>query len=124
MIEVTYARYGERGSIDVLATLRSARAVLVCEIKSDIPSAEATARKLDEKRRLAPFIVRERLGWEPGGVGAVLVLPESPRLRRLLAGRAGTRTSVSGRVPCGDGMVAGTRPSAGCDLVPYADEPG
>ena len=88
LIEVTYSRYGERGSIDVLGVLPSARAVLVCEIKSDVPSAETTGRKLDEKRRLAPSIVRERLGWEPGVVGAVLVVPESPRIRRLLAGPA------------------------------------
>jgi len=88
LIEVTYSRYGERGSIDVLGVHAVARAVLVCEIKSDMPSAEATVRKLDEKRRLAPWIVRERLGWEPVVVGTVLVVPESPRIRRLLAGPA------------------------------------
>jgi len=90
LIEVTYSRYGERGSIDVLGVLPSARAALVCEIKSDIPSAEATGRKLDEKRRLAALIVRDRLGWEPAVIGAVLVVPESPRIRRLLAGPAST----------------------------------
>lgn len=88
LIEVTYSRYGERGSIDVLGVLPSARAALVCEIKSDVPSSEATGRKLDEKRRLAASIVRERLGWEPLVVGAVLIVPESPRIRRLLAGPA------------------------------------
>ena len=45
--EVTYAHGPERGSIDVFGANAAKRAVLVCEIKSDIPSAEATGRKLD-----------------------------------------------------------------------------
>ena len=88
LLEVTYSIGPERGSIDVLGVDATNRAVLVAEIKSDVPSSEATGRKLDEKRRLAPTIVRERLGWTPAAVGVVLVLPESPRLRRLLAGQA------------------------------------
>jgi hypothetical protein len=88
LVEVTYAIGGERGSIDVLGLRPDARAVLVCEVKSDIPAAEATGRKLDEKRRLAPSIARARAGWTPAVVGAALVLPESVRLRRLLDGPA------------------------------------
>ena len=88
LIEVTYSISGERGSIDVLALNAARRAVLVAEVKSDIAAAEAVGRKLDEKRRLAAAIVRERVGWAPATVGVVLVLPESPRLRRLLAGPA------------------------------------
>ena len=86
--EVTYSVYGERGSIDVLGMQPSVRAVLVCEIKSDIGGAESTGRKLDEKRRLVSTIVRDRFGWTPATVGAVLVLPESAQLRRSLAGAA------------------------------------
>jgi transcriptional regulator with XRE-family HTH domain len=88
LVEVTYALAGERGSIDVLGVRPDRRSALVAEIKSDIASSEATGRKLDEKRRLAPSIVQTRLGWTPAVVGAVLVLPESPRLRRVLAGPA------------------------------------
>ncbi len=88
LVEVTYAIGGERGSIDVLGVNAGRRAALVCEVKTDIAAAEAVGRKLDEKRRLAPSIVAERLGWTPSVVGAVLVMPESPRLRRLLAGPA------------------------------------
>ena len=88
MLEVTYAIGGEQGSVDVLAVQSTWRAALVVEIKSDVPSAEATGRKLDVKRRLAATIVRDRLGWTPAVVGAILVLPESTRLRDLLAGPA------------------------------------
>ena len=87
-MEVTYAIGGERGSIDVLGLDPVRRAVLVCEVKTDIAAAETVGRKLDEKRRLALRIVVERFGWTPAAIGVALVMPESPRLRRLLAGPA------------------------------------
>lgn len=83
-IEVTYSEYGERGSIDVLGTRAAERAIVVVEVKTDIASSEAVGRKLDEKARLAPGIVRERLGWSPVSVGRLVVLPESMRLRRVV----------------------------------------
>lgn len=83
-IEVTYSEYGERGSIDVLGTQAAERAVVVVEVKTDIASTEAVGRKIDEKARLAPGIVRERLGLSPTTVGRLLVLPESMRLRRIV----------------------------------------
>lgn len=88
LIEITYSIGGERGSIDVLGYRAEVRAIVVCEVKSDIASAEGVGRKLDEKGRLAPAIVRSRLGWTPASVAVCLVLPESNRLRRLLAGPA------------------------------------
>jgi hypothetical protein len=88
LVEVTYSEFGERGSIDVLALLPQKRAALVIEVKSDLSSEEAVARKLDEKGRLAPTIVRRRTGWSPSTLGTVLVFPESPRLRRRLASSA------------------------------------
>jgi transcriptional regulator with XRE-family HTH domain len=88
LVEVTYSEYGERGSIDVLGLHARNRAALIIEVKSDIPSEEAVARKLDEKARLGPSIVRRRAGWIPSTLGVVLVLPESPRLRRRLAASA------------------------------------
>ena len=87
-IEVTYAIGGERGSIDILGLDPARRAALVGEVKTDIAAAEAVGRKLDEKQRLAASVVRDRFGWTPQVVGVVLVMPESPRLRRLLAGPA------------------------------------
>lgn len=88
LLEATYAIGGERGSVDVFGFHPARRAVLVAEVKSGIPAAESTGRKLDEKGRLATLIARDRLGWTPVVVAVVLVLPESVRLRRLLAGPA------------------------------------
>jgi hypothetical protein len=87
-IEVTYSEFGERGSIDVLGLQPSRRAVLVVEVKTDVPSSEATGRKLDEKARLAPKIVLDRFGWRPEAVGRVLVMPDSGRLRRIASSPA------------------------------------
>ena len=87
-VEVTYSEFGERGSIDVLGLRPTERAALIVEVKSDIASSEGVGRKLDEKGRLAPAIVRQRFGWTPAAIGVVLVMPESPRLRRLVEGPA------------------------------------
>ena len=84
-LEATYSEYGERGSIDVLALLPAQRACLVIEVKSAVASTEEIGRKLDEKARLSPRIVERRSGWRPETVGRVVVLPETMRLRRLIA---------------------------------------
>ncbi len=83
-LEVTYSEFGERGSIDVLGLLPAARAAIVIEVKTDVASAEAMGRKLDEKARLAPGIVKARFGWTPTAVGRLIVMPETMRLRRLV----------------------------------------
>ena len=83
-VEVTYAEFGERGSIDVLGLRSDARAIVVVEVKTDLVSSEAIGRKLDEKARLGPSIVARRDGWTPASVGRVLVMPGTMRLRRLV----------------------------------------
>ena len=65
-VEVSYSRYGERGSIDLLAWQASSRTLLVVEIKSELTSIEETLRKHDQKVRLAPAVAAERFGWRPG----------------------------------------------------------
>jgi transcriptional regulator with XRE-family HTH domain len=83
--EVTYAIYRESGSIDLLG-LRPAEAVaLVTEIKSEVTSWEETQRRLDEKVRLLPKIVFERVGWRPRVVGKVLILDDTMTNRRRVA---------------------------------------
>ncbi|MHB8459570.1 MAG: helix-turn-helix domain-containing protein [Candidatus Limnocylindrales bacterium] len=80
--EVTYARYGERGSIDLLAWHAGTRTLLVVEVKTELVSIEATVRKLDEKARLAPIVGRDRCGWTATTVGRMVVLPASSTPRR------------------------------------------
>ena len=88
-LEVTYAQFGERGSIDVLGWQSQARSLLVVETKSDIVSVEATLRKLDEKVRLAGTIGSERLAWPQGGgpltISRLIVLPGTRTEHRRVA---------------------------------------
>jgi transcriptional regulator with XRE-family HTH domain len=83
--EVTYAVYGERGSIDLLAWHEPTRTLLVVEVKTEIVSAEETLRRHDAKIRLASRIGRERFGAEPNSVGGLLVVAESMTNRRRVA---------------------------------------
>ena len=87
-VEVSYSRYGERGSIDVLAAHPPTATLLVIEVKSELTSLEATLRKLDEKARLGAVIGRERFGLVAAAVARVLVLPETATARRHVAGHA------------------------------------
>ena len=84
-IEVTYAVYRERGSIDVLAWHAATRTLLVVEVKSDLTSIEETLRKHDEKTRLAPRIAAADLGWVAASVARLLVLPDLSTPRRRVA---------------------------------------
>jgi transcriptional regulator with XRE-family HTH domain len=83
-VEVSFNRYGERGSIDVLGWHLETRTALVIEVKSEITGVEETLRRHDLKTRLAPEIVWERLGERPAHVGRLLVLPDASTARRRI----------------------------------------
>ena len=83
--EVTYSRYGERGSFDVLAMHPASGVALAVEVKTRLVSLEATLRKLDEKARLAPGVAEGRFDTRPRAAGRMLVLPEGGVSRRALA---------------------------------------
>jgi len=81
--EVSFSKYGERGSIDILAARRDCSTVVVGEAKSAWGSIEETLRLLDIKVRLAPTICKDRLGWVPKTVAALLIFPEDATARRI-----------------------------------------
>lgn len=80
-IEVSFALGGERGSIDIIAWKAAERALLIVEVKSELPGIDRLLRPLDVKVRLAPRVVRE-FGWLPLTVSRVVVLPEDRSCRR------------------------------------------
>lgn len=84
-IEVTYAVFGERGSIDVLAWRGVERSLLVVEVKTDIISIEATARRHDEKVRLGSRVALDRFGWRAAHTSRLIALPDARTARRRLA---------------------------------------
>jgi transcriptional regulator with XRE-family HTH domain len=83
--EVTYSQYGERGSIDLLATRRPSSVAVVIEVKTTVLSVEETLRRLDAKVRLAPSIVFDREGWRPSTVARLLVISDVSTQRRRIA---------------------------------------
>lgn len=83
-IEVSYSQRGERGSIDLLAWNPSESALVVVEIKSELPGIDPLLRPLDAKVRLAPSIGRDQFGWHARTVSRVVVLPEDRTCRRQI----------------------------------------
>jgi hypothetical protein len=122
-LEVTYSEYGERGSFDIVAFHAASRSLLVVEVKTDMPSAEATLRKLDEKARLAPKVVRVRLDWRPLSVSRLLVMPATATLRRRLARHAAVMGASlpTGTVVARRWLSAPTGQMAGIWFVSHRD---
>ena len=85
-LEVTFNEFGDRGSIDIFGWHPVTRSVLVVEIKSVVPDAQATLAPLDRKVRVAPKLARER-GWNPLTVSRLLVIGDATtnreRVRRF-----------------------------------------
>ncbi|MGH2467781.1 MAG: helix-turn-helix domain-containing protein [Candidatus Limnocylindrales bacterium] len=93
-LEVSYARYGEHGSIDLLALRPEQGVILVVEIKSELASIEETLRRLDAKVRLAAAIILERFGWRPTVIGRILVLADTTTNRSRVARHAALLASA------------------------------
>jgi transcriptional regulator with XRE-family HTH domain len=79
--EASYSIYGERGAIDILAWHRATRTVLIVELKTVLVDVEAVVRKVDERRRLATEIARQR-GWHPLVVATWVILTDTRTNRR------------------------------------------
>jgi transcriptional regulator with XRE-family HTH domain len=95
--EVSFAIYGERGVIDILAWHAGCGMLLVIELKTDIVDVNELVGTLDRKRRLAPQVARER-GWDVGqrpGVSAwVIVVDGDTNRRRVQAHTAMLRAAL------------------------------
>jgi hypothetical protein len=83
-VEVSFSIWGERGSVDILGWYAEQVALLVCEVKSIVPDAQATISSLDRKTRLARKIA-DGHGWTPSSVSRLLVIGESTTSRRRIA---------------------------------------
>ncbi|HUG47554.1 MAG TPA: helix-turn-helix domain-containing protein [Candidatus Limnocylindria bacterium] len=87
--EVTFAVFGERGAIDILAWQPATRALLVIELKTEIVDVNELMSTLDRKSRLAPRIARER-GWDPRVIGTWLIVAEGSTNRRRVRSHSTT----------------------------------
>jgi HTH-type transcriptional regulator / antitoxin HipB len=82
--EVSYAIYGERGVVDIVAWHPGKRAILVIELKTDIVDVNQLIGKVGEKTRLIRQIVRDR-GWDPLTVSTWVIVAAGRTNRARLA---------------------------------------
>ncbi len=83
-VEVSYAHFGERGRVDLLAFHPPTGALLVIEVKTMLVDVQDLLGSLDAKTRLARTIV-EPLGWHPKIVVPAIVFAERPATRAQVA---------------------------------------
>lgn len=94
--EVSFAVYGERGVIDILAFHPPTGSLLVIELKTELVSFEDLLATMDVRMRHAADIARER-GWLANSVSAWVVVAESrPNRRRAARHRALLRSAFPG----------------------------
>jgi transcriptional regulator with XRE-family HTH domain len=86
-VEATFAIYGERGAIDILAFHPPTGGLLVIELKTDIVDVQALVGAVDRYRRLAPRVASER-GWMATSVSCWVLLRDTPANHRRLAAHA------------------------------------
>ncbi len=92
--EFTFNRYGDRGSVDVLAWHSMRRAVLIVEVKTSLNNLQELLARLDRKTRVVPGIVATEKGWRALSVGTVLLVAEESGMRRPIARHAATFSST------------------------------
>ncbi len=81
--EVSFAIYGERGVIDVLAFHAPSGSLLIIELKTEIVSFEDLLTTMDIRTRLARTIAAER-GWAARSVSCWVVVADTPPNRRRI----------------------------------------
>lgn len=120
--EVSFAVYGERGSIDLVAWHAASATLLVIEVKTELTSLEETLRRHDVKVRLAAQVVAERFGWRARCVARLLVLPDGSTARAQVRRHdAVLRSALPLRGPALRGWLRAPAGSvAGLAFVPFA----
>lgn len=91
--EVSFAIYGERGIIDILAFHRATGRLLVIELKTLLVDIQELVGVIDRYRRVAMRVAADR-GWHPVGVSVwLIVAPSRTNERRIAAHRTMLRAA-------------------------------
>jgi transcriptional regulator with XRE-family HTH domain len=83
--EYEFNRYGDRGSVDLLAWHPKERVLLIVEVKTRLTDLQATLASYARKLRVVPQVVEEREGWDVARVGRLLVVIGSTANRAIVA---------------------------------------
>lgn len=91
--EVSFAIYGERGIIDILAFHPRTRALLVIELKTDLVDVQALLGSVDRYTRLARRVATDR-GWRAAGVSSWVILRDTMTSQMHADGTVAARSRV------------------------------
>jgi transcriptional regulator with XRE-family HTH domain len=91
--EVSFAIYGERGVIDILAFHEPTGSLLVIELKTELVSLEDLLTTMDVRMRHAAAIARDR-GWHAKTVSGWIVLADTRPNRRRAGQHSATLRSA------------------------------
>jgi transcriptional regulator with XRE-family HTH domain len=86
--EVTFAHYGERGVIDILAWHAESRSLLIIELKTELADPQELAATMHRRVRLGRAIAQEH-GWTPVSISAWVVVRFSRTQKRRLRAHEG-----------------------------------
>lgn len=81
--EVTFAHYGERGVIDILAWHRATRSLLIIELKTELVDPQELVAVMHRRVRLGRTIAAQQ-GWDPLTISAWVIVRKSRTERRRL----------------------------------------
>jgi transcriptional regulator with XRE-family HTH domain len=87
-VEFTFNHFGDRGSVDILASLHDGAVLAIIEVKTRVVDVQGTLSALDRKVRVVPLVLRKQRTWRPREVGRILVLPDTTANRTAVAGHS------------------------------------
>ncbi len=79
--EVTFAHYGERGIIDILAWHAETRSLLIIELKTELVDPQGLVAVMHRRVRLGRTVARQH-GWDPSSVSAWVIIRDTATERR------------------------------------------
>lgn len=89
-VEWSFNHFGERGTIDILASHPGSRSLAIVEVKTRIVDLQDLLGTLDRKVRVARERLPEERGWAPARAGRIVVLPASTTSRDAVDRHAAT----------------------------------
>jgi hypothetical protein len=90
IVEYSFNRYGDRGSVDVAAWREERAALLILEVKTRVVDVQDLLSTLDRKARIVPGELARERGWRGRYVGVFVVLPDGSGPRDAVARHAMT----------------------------------
>ncbi len=90
VVEFSFNRYGERGSVDLVGWHAPTRTLLIVEVKTALVDLQDLLGTLDRKRRVVPLELARERGWRATQVGVILAARATSSSRRIVQRHAAT----------------------------------